>query len=55
MAELIKWLFIGFLATNALACIWAIDRPREPMTRSTAASVVLINAAIVAAVLTYWK
>jgi hypothetical protein len=55
MAEFIKWTFVVFLVINALGCIWAIGRPREPMKHGTAATVVLINALIVAAVLAYWR
>jgi hypothetical protein len=52
---MIKWLLIALLAANAIGCIAAIGRPRQPMTVAGAISVLIVNIGIVLCVLAYWR
>lgn len=41
------WGFVALIAINAIACVAAVGKPRKPMTSGAAATIVLLDAALV--------
>jgi hypothetical protein len=52
--EFTKWSLIILLAVNALIAIAKVGKPRSPLTPGDAIGVVVVNALIVVAILSFW-
>lgn len=54
MSEVAKWLIVGLLALGAVLSISSVGKPRKPLEPRIAATVAVVNALVIAAILAYW-
>lgn len=55
MAEVVKWIFVGWLVFGTVVTITQVGKPRKPLTGGTAAFVAVFCALEIVAILAYWE
>lgn len=53
--EIAKWAIIAMIAFGTIASVLEVGKPRQPTTGATAATVVVLHALIIAAILAWWQ
>ncbi len=55
IGQIIKWCMVGLLALGALNIIMKIGKPRDPITPKTAATVTVMQAMWITAIIVFWN
>jgi hypothetical protein len=55
IAFIVKWFIVTLYALGTLSTIASIGKPRQPVTNGQAMVIILFNALIVIAVITWWQ
>lgn len=50
-----KWIIVGFLTLGALLSVANVGKPRKPITAGQAVTIVVINAALIASMVIWWR
>ena len=54
LEQVVKWVMVAMMAFGALTSITMVGKPRKPLDGTTAAVIVVAQAAYITAILTMW-
>lgn len=52
---IVKWIVVAWIMLGTVATIAAVGKARQPTTAGVAAAVTLINAALITAIVIWWR